>query len=480
MAKKNKNRLEETRSAYDTARERLETSIKAIEDAPDADEAKLSELRSEFEAAKTDAETRKNEFEEAESNANLRDLAAETRKAHPAPVMPAAPAPTDQRSLFPEFRAYNFDKPELLKVRVGREPLTYEQFNGQSFFADLYDSRTGDLRAIERLARHGHEMFVEKRAINETAGTGGEFVPPVWLMDKWVKTARAGRPYANIVNRLPLIEKTNSINMPSYTGPSTATAAQSDGGAVQSTDPTTTSVSVPVKTIAGQVDLARQLLDRSVPGMDVVIFDDLIRDYMTKLDVQCLNGSGSGANATGALNTSSIISVTYTSGSPTQTGLFPAFGQAISNIAENRFLAPDVIVMHPRRWYWLVTGLDTQNRPLVVPHDSGQAVNTFAGYDGTYAENAVGRILGLPVVLDASLPTNQGAGTNQDVILVCRTADQWLWEDAAPRTKVFEEVLSGNLQIRCQVFGYFAYTSARYPKSVATITGTGLTAPSGF
>ena len=485
--------LEETRAAYDAAAEpynqaveKRDAAAKAVEGAPkDISTDDFDALNRAFEDAQKDVEERKADLDAQQDKLDLYKRVEEARKNTP-PVethgdtRDTADGEIDQRTMFPDFRPYNFETRAAMAVRSTREPLTYERYNGQSFFVDLLDARTGDLTAIKRLQSHAREMFVEKRAINETAGTGGEFVPPVWLMEDWIKTARAGRPTANIVQRLPLIEKTNSINMPSYAGPSTATAAQADGGAVQSTDPTTSSVQVPVKTIAGQVDLARQLLDRSVPGMDVVIFDDLMRSYATKLDVEVTNGSGSGAHATGILNTSSILSVTYTSGSPTQVGLFPYFGQAISQISENRFLPPDAFVMHPRRWYWLATGLDSQNRPLIVPSDSGQSVNTFAGYDGTYAENVVGRILGVPVVLDASLPTTLGSGTNQDIIICFRTADSWLWEDAAPRAKVYEEVLSGNLQIRCQIYGYFAFSAARYPSSICTIGGTGLTAPSGF
>jgi HK97 family phage major capsid protein len=39
-----------------------------------------------------------------------------------------------------------------------------------------------------------------------------------------------------------------------------STAAEADLGAVSETDPTTGSVSIPVKTLAGQVDVSRQLL----------------------------------------------------------------------------------------------------------------------------------------------------------------------------------------------------------------------------
>jgi HK97 family phage major capsid protein len=84
-------------------------------------------------------------------------------------------------------------------------------------------------------------------------------VPPIWLLDEYLPLARAGRPFANSVNNRPLPQGTDSINIPKVlTGSSTA--AQADLGAVSETDPGTGSVSIPVKAIAGQVDVSRQLL----------------------------------------------------------------------------------------------------------------------------------------------------------------------------------------------------------------------------
>jgi hypothetical protein len=57
----------------------------------------------------------------------------------------------------------------------------------------------------------------------------------------------------------------------------------------------------------------------------------------------------------------------------------------------------------------------------------------------------------LQVILDANLPTNLGAGTNQDAVIVTAAAPNYLWElPEGPVTRVYEEVLSGNLTIRLQ------------------------------
>jgi HK97 family phage major capsid protein len=368
-------------------------------------------------------------------------------------------------------------------VQIVREPLTYEPTADTSYFNDLYRyQRKGDATALKRLQRHAEEMRVEihtrpeLRALNSTDSTGGEFIPPLWMMEEWVPMARASRPFANAVTRRPLPGHSDSVVIPIVTGGS-ATATQQDGGGVQSTDPTTSSISVPVCTIAGQVDVSRQFFDRALPGADTILFDDLVRDYATKLDMQCLAGSGTSGQAKGVYTNSNVISVTWTSSTPTVPTLYPKFADAIQQIHTNRYASPTAVVMHPRRWAWILSSLDANNRPLVLPNAGQGAFNAMALAERVGAENIVGSIHGLPVILDASISTTLGSGTNQDYILVLRVEDLYLFEEGAPHQAVFQEVLSNTLQVRLQVYGYFAFTSERYSKASAKIVGTGLSNP---
>ena len=75
-------------------------------------------------------------------------------------------------------------------------------------------------------------------------------------------------------------------------------------------------------------------------------------------------------------------------------------------------------------------------------------------------------------------PANGGVGTNQDTIIVARTQEYLFWEDTAgPYLKVFEETLSGTMQIRLQAYQYCAFTAERYGAATALIQGTGNTPP---
>src|ERR1044072_8405142 len=149
-------------------------------------------------------------------------------------------------------------------------------------------------------------------------------------------------------------------------GDGTPTAEQTtQNTAVQNTDATTTSVTAAVATIAGQQIVAQQLLEQSPINMDPILLADLAADYATKLDVFVINNNA--ANKRGLLNASGVNAITYTDASPTVGELYSKVGDGIQQIHTQRFLPPDKIFMHPRRWAWFTVSLDTNGRPLVVP-----------------------------------------------------------------------------------------------------------------
>jgi HK97 family phage major capsid protein len=307
-------------------------------------------------------------------------------------------------------------------------------------------------------------------------GAGGYFVPPLWLMSQYIELARAGRAYANLCNGEALPPGTDSINIPRVaTG--TATGVQTaDNGAVTETDLTDDFVNAPVRTIAGQQDIAIQLLDQSPISFDQVVFRDLVADYATKTDLQVIAGSGSSGQVTGTRNTSGIETIAYTTSTPTVGQLYSKIADAVQRVHTLRFMPPTAIVMHPRRWAYFLASVDGNGRPLVVP-GAGNPQNAIATLGAVAAEQVVGQMHGLPVITDPNMPTNLGTGTNQDVIHVLRSSDLLLFESGI-RTRVLPEVGSGTLTVRLQVYGYLAFTAGRYPKSVVEIGGTGLVSPS--
>ena len=127
--------------------------------------------------------------------------------------------------------------------------------------------------------------------------------------------------------------------------------------------------------------------------------------------------------------------------------------------------------MNPRRWSSLYSGVDGSNRPLVLA-DTGVAYNPMGiGDPAAYA--VVGTIAGVPVITDANVPINLGAGTDEDRIIIARREDLLLWEqgDGAPMSARYDSVGSGTGTIRLVAFGYSAFTAGRYPSGITVIQG---------
>ncbi|MEU0426441.1 phage major capsid protein [Streptomyces canus] len=438
----------------------LKTELDGILDAPgaeqrdltDAEKTAFGEKRDAIKAKDDEVETVRGRIAELEEAEERDKKAAELR----AKYQPAGPQPTG--------------------VKVTSEPETYRKAGQVSYFRDLYRAQQkGDRDAIERLQRNDSEVQdgLEKRGLTTVDGAGGEFVPPLWMVDEYVALARAGRVVADQVGHQPLPPGTDSISLPKLaTG--TATAEQTtQNTAVQNTDATTTSVTAAVATIAGQQIVAQQLLEQSPINMDPILLADLAADYATKLDVFVINNNA--ANKRGLLNASGINAITYTDASPTVGELYSKVGDGIQQIHTQRFLPPDKIFMHPRRWAWFTVSLDTNGRPLVVPV-ANMPQNVLAAMGDVNSEGFVGTLQGLPVFVDPSIPTTLGAGTNEDRIITLRSSDVILFE-GTPRAEAFRETKADQLSVLLRFYNYAALHSERLPKGISVISGTGLIAP---
>ncbi|NUO35880.1 MAG: phage major capsid protein [Nocardioidaceae bacterium] len=359
---------------------------------------------------------------------------------------------------------------------VGSEPETYRKDGQFSYFRDLtmVSLNRADSGARARLERNNREVEVETRALSTTDGAGGDFVPPLWMINDYVELARTARPTADRVRNETLPGGTDQVNVPKIlTG--TAVAEQAtQNTAVQNTDATTGSVAANVATLAGQQILPVQLIEQSPLNMDTILLADLAADYAAKVDLFVLNNNA--ANKMGLLQQTGTNAVTYTSASPTVALLWSKLADAIQQVTTNRFLPPDTIVMHPRRWAYLLAATDSAGRPIIGV-DNGPTFNSLGTSTGVASANGVvGRIAGLDVVVDPQVPTNLGAGTNQDPIIVFRSSDSILWE-GAPHAEAFRETKADQLSVLLRFYRYAAFTTARYAKSVSVINGTGLVAP---
>jgi HK97 family phage major capsid protein len=369
---------------------------------------------------------------------------------------------------------------------VTREAMTYDKDGRNSFVRDMINANLrNDRDSWSRLNRHQQEVAIESRDISRTDGAGGDLVPPIYLINEYAEFARAARVTADLVTNMALPAGTDSINIPQITTGTLAAFQSADNTATTTRDMVSSTVTAPVRTISGYENVSIQLVEQSplAGGLDRLVFGDLMADYALQLNTAVV-GSGDGTSGTlkglitlGA-DTTNGIPTTWTETTPSAVNGLIAIAKGISKVTTNRFKAAEAIVMHPSMWYWFASQVDGSNRPLVVPvTGASQAFNASGTVTNPGAPaGLVGTIQGVPVFIDATLPKTYA--TNQSPIIVGKFSDSYLFESGV-KTRVLPDVLSSNLTVRFQVYGYAALAH-RFNKSVSAISGTGTVAPSGY
>jgi HK97 family phage major capsid protein len=364
---------------------------------------------------------------------------------------------------------------------------TYNERNKQEFLRDLYRFSFGGLdpAAQQRLLAHEQEARdagqYSERAMSTPTFAG--IIPPQYLIDQYALVARAGRPTANVVQHLDLPPSGMSLIVPKGTTGASIGQQTAENTALTTQDQAWSNVTVPVVTAGGYNDISRQSLERA-EGIDEIVFNDLVAAYAVDVDQQVLSGTGASGQALGIIPTAGINTASAFAAAATATTFASKVAGQISAIQTTRFLAPSVIIMHPRRWNWLAIQVDGQNRLLIPPTDAGpmNALGYANAPDDVQKIAPQGKLLGLPVVTDASIPTSAGSGP-EDQVLVLRREDMLLWEDpAAPFLLRFEQPVGQNLSVRLVAYGYFAFTAGRFPTAVGLVggnsaVGNGLVAP---
>jgi HK97 family phage major capsid protein len=360
-----------------------------------------------------------------------------------------------------------------LRVSVN-EPDMYGK-DGRSFLVDLFAAQIkGDVLAQERISRH--QAFEVERYSVATATLGG-IVPPQYLVGLYAKAQRFGRVLADQIRHEDLPQQGMSLIVPRLTAGTTAAIQASESATVATQDPTETDLSVPVRTIAGYSPVSRQTLERAAYS-EAILFEDLVARYNAALDTQLISGSGASGQHLGLLNVAGINTATISSW--TAANLWAAIVDKNGLLSQANLWAAtvgapaDTIVMHPRRWGAILGLLDTQNRPLVTPDPNSGSFNTMGDGEGP-GYGRVGRLGGVQVYTDANIPTNLGAGTNEDRIFVFASQAPILAENTSdPVTLAFEQQAGNALQVQLVCYGYSAFAGGRYPAAVGVASGAGL------
>ena len=424
------------------------------------------------------------------------------------------------------------------QVSVTSESRTYEKGNGRSYLLDLALARTAlgqglgvrSMQAQERLLRHAQENHVlaleqddrigrmaedkrhaelmgtrdgyflrqmveihnhrdenrgpiahralSYRALSTAATAGGEFVPPMYLTADWIQFARPGRVLADLQHKESLPDGTMSINIPKVTGGTSVATSGVQNTNVSNTSLQTAFVTFPVVIKAGSQIVSLALLERSPIEFDQVVGRDMALAQAQDVNTSIHSGTGTAADGgpdiVGILNTSGINTVTWTQSTPTIKGLYGQIGVGKNDVAQGRKLPATHQVLTSNCWEWIVQTFDSNNRPLVVPSYNDPFNAAVVPSDNATAQGVVGHQLQqLATFEDLTLPTDLGAGTNQDVLIGGRFDENYLYESPIT-TRMLPQTYGMQMSMLMQLYGYAAYTAARYPVANFVVTGTGM------
>lgn len=450
-------------------RNALVAEMKGLSEKPElteAEEARWNELDTEIRGldAELDRYEQAHKLEERSAPAS-EPVVAEKREV---PELREIAKPT-QAADKTEVRAVSPYDAENRNVSWFRDQATL--VNSDASNSDVEEARTRLAAHYDAAGDEGGGRFVRTYSAG-TASEGGYLVAPGYLQSAFADLLAAGRPTADLVGKMALPATGKTFYLPTQTG-ATAVAVHTENAAVTETTATFGQVQVDACRVAGLATLPNFLVDRSFPGADQVVLSDLAKQYAVKVDDIVLNSSTS--NRKGLLQETGLGAATATGGTATIAVVWAALLNAVSDVASGVYAYPDAIIMHPRRWAWLAGQVDS-SRPVLGAHMPQNAIGSFNGINVPGAGQGpvpVGNILGIPVYLDATIPTTNGVGTDEDQIIVMKKDEPILME-SQPKFAVSVDSKFGTDQLQARVTGDVAFTCARRKGAVSIISGTAL------
>ena len=107
------------------------------------------------------------------------------------------------------------------------------------------------------------------------------------------------------------------VKIPKKLTAASAAWIASEGGAATESEMTVGSISMTPKTLGAYTDVTRQLLIQSSLDVENLIRDDLVKAMGLAIDKAALEGTGTGGQPTGILNTTGVNTTTFAAANPT-------------------------------------------------------------------------------------------------------------------------------------------------------------------
>lgn len=354
------------------------------------------------------------------------------------------------------------------RTRVMSEPDPYTgRADAPSYFRDLFvleAARERKRRAIEDPILRGRdpgaptqrgmpkpeEAEARLRGIGRrdlvSGSVGSAMSPqnmPAAVADEFALASRDRGVLTSVLRTLPMPELGMTVPIPVLTSGASAGVQNPQNTALSETDPVFDLEQGEIATVGGTLKGSQQFLDLGV-NSDLHIARELGAAHGEAVDRQLLDGTGSNGETLGIAAVSGITSnaVPVT----TLDGIWKGVGKTYGEVAEALGVAPDLMLVHPRRDIAMKWGAMTADRPAQMPAD-------------------------LRVVQVPAISTVKGASTNEDEILLVRRDEIPVWLGPVTTRFVFDGAITGTLQWRLVTYQYVASGAIRKPHAIGQVTG---------
>ena len=162
--------------------------------------------------------------------------------------------------------------------------------------------------------------FAWRSGVMTTAATGAiagenvtdQFVPTIQRGDLFIEALRAKQVMANLgVTYLGGL--TNRVRMPKIATGASAGFVE-EAGDVSDQSPTDAGVTLQPRTLGAFATMSRLLMLESVPAIEQIVQDDLLRSIADKIEYYAINGSGASGQPTGILTDANVNNLDISAG----------------------------------------------------------------------------------------------------------------------------------------------------------------------
>lgn len=170
-------------------------------------------------------------------------------------------------------------------------------------------------RGLSEAPNNGFMMPMEVQKRDLTAGTpnaGGYAVATDNLAGSFIDLLRNRSVIAQLGATM-LDGLQGNVTIPKQTGSGTAYWLANEATAITESQLTLGQLALTPKNVGAYTEISRQLMLQSNPSADMLVMNDLAKVIALAIDQAAINGSGTGGQPTGIINTAGIGSVTGTS-----------------------------------------------------------------------------------------------------------------------------------------------------------------------